>query len=132
MFWKKRTYQDPKLGKFTYSGGWWSGVVGGPDGGVLSLGMDGDRNQPNSHALEMAQRLVASAAELKQLALEYLRRREDVREFAEGNGELEFDGLDVGDEEGLFDVTFGFSKWPDGYVTVRFTGGKPTGVMMGD
>ena len=133
MFWKKRVYQDPKLGELTYSRGLWSATVVAPNGDVLFFRMDGDRNQPNLHKLEMAQRLVASATELAQRALEYLRDREDVREFAQGNGELIFDGgIDVGHEEGSFDLSFGFTKWPDGYVIVRFSDGKPTDVMMGD
>ena len=132
MFWKKRTHQDPKLGTLTYSQGLWSGTVEGPDGGALSIELEGDRNQPDPRKLEMARRLAVSAGELGQRALEYLRGREDVREFAEGNGELVFDAIDIGHEEGSFDLSFGFTEWPDGCVTVRFTGGQPTEVMMGD
>jgi hypothetical protein len=132
MFWKKRTYQDPKLGAFTYSHGLWSGIVEGPEGSVIAVCLDGDRNQPDPHQLEVAQRLVASAGELRQRALEYLRGREDVREFAEGHGELLFDGIHPGREEGSFDLSFGFTQWPDGYVTVHFTRDQPTDVTMGD
>ncbi len=132
MFWKKRTYQDPKLGTLAYSHGSWSGAVAGPEGRMLSIGLEGDRNQPDPRALEIMPRLVGSAAELGQRALEYLRGREDVREFAEGNGALVFEGIDAGSEEGSFDLSFGFTAWPDGYVTVRFTGGRPMEVIMGD
>ncbi len=132
MFWKKRTYQHPTLGVFTYSRlrGAWDGVAEAPGRDALLLGIGGDRNQPDPRHFEAAQRLMAEVNDWERQTLEYLESRQDVREFAEGNGDLVLDGIDVGDD--CFDLSFGFTKWPDGYVTVRFVGGKPTNVMMGD
>ena len=127
----KRTYQDYRLGVLSYSHGLWSGEVEDANGDLLSFRMDGNEDRPDPCKLEMAQKLVASATELRQRAWAYLREREDVREFAD-NGDFTLDTIDVGREEGSFDLSFGFSEWPDGYVTVRFTAGKPTSVMMGD
>jgi hypothetical protein len=132
MFWRKRTYADPQLGTLTYSHGMWCGEVKGPEGSVLSLGMSGDRDRPDSRMLERARELVVSVDALKEHAWEYLQAREDVREFAEGNGDFVLDALDVGPEEGSFDLSFGFTAWPDGYVTVRFAAAQPTDVIMGD
>jgi hypothetical protein len=132
MFWKKRTYQHPTLGVFTYSRvrGAWDGVVPAAGDDVLVIGIGGDRDQPNLRHLDMAQRLIAEVNDWRRQALTFLESRQDVREFAEGNGDLVLDGIDVGDD--CFDLSFGFTKWPDGYVTVRFVGGKPTDIIMGD
>jgi hypothetical protein len=29
-------------------------------------------------------------------------------------------------------MSFGFTEWPDGYLNVRFNGGRPTDVIVGD
>ncbi len=132
MFWKKRTYQHPTLGVFTYSRvrGAWDGVVPAAGDNVLFLGIGGNWNQPNLRHFDMAQRLIAEVNDWRRQALAYLESRQDAREFAQGNGDLVLDGIDVRDD--CFDLSFGFTKRRYAYVTVRFVGGKPTDIIMGD
>jgi hypothetical protein len=130
MFWKKRPYRHPTLGEFTYVNGVWCGLADVPGSEVFVIRVDGDRNQPNQQHLDAAGKLLDAITELAQQALAYLQNRDEVREFAEGYGDFTLAGIDVGDD--CFDLSFGFTEWPDGYVNVRFTGGKPTDVIMGD
>ena len=130
MFRKKRTYQHPTLGVFTYMHGVWHGYAEAAGQDTFFIQVGGDRDQPNHRHLDAARKLVAAIGDVTRQAMDYLETRPDVREFAEGNGDLVLDGIEV--EDAGFDLSLGFTQWPDGYVVVHFAGDKPVDVIMGD
>jgi hypothetical protein len=131
MFWRKhKTVADPDLGTLEFMLNRWSGRPGGD--GSCFIAMHGDRDGPNPVALAEAKRLFGKQAALAAAAIDFARADSEASEFADGQGELRFEGITATPSPGAFTVELGLSKWPDAMLDVQFQSNKPIAVLLSD
>ena len=109
------------LGTFVWDSSyenWSCEVVQGT--GKLVLSYDG--NPLQVARIAKFQQILADLAVLSPVALETTAR--DIEDHDHSKDEMELIGvtIDPSDDEEAFSLDFGFSKWPDGGLTVHFRG----------
>ncbi|MEN3111997.1 hypothetical protein ACFONG_19415 [Uliginosibacterium paludis] len=127
-FWRKRTYEDPKLGRFEHAGRMWhpSGLSSG-----LGVSLEGGVERPEQKAIEVARELMQSPGQWIGAAKDYVCANPHALKFMDGSGELICDGFTVY-QSGQFAVEFSLTDWPDAMITVPFKDGAPCEVQLGD
>jgi hypothetical protein len=129
-FWRPREFKDPHLGPLTRIGktAWWysESVAGG-----LGVTLEGNRDRPDAHALEIAQRLLLDTDTLVPSARALVLQNKEAIDFIQAGGKLVCDGYTV-QQSGEFAVEFSLSNWPDAMITVPFKDGVPCEVQLAD
>ncbi|SHH05177.1 hypothetical protein [Massilia sp. CF038] len=127
-FWSKRSFEDPQLGRFNCVQTMWY-----PAGKVEDIGVaiEGDEDCPAPAALDTARGLMNQPDDWIVSAKAFVRKNELAMEFIAGYGDLVCDGFTVY-KSGQFAVEFSLTEWPDAMITVPFTKGVPSGVLLGD
>jgi hypothetical protein len=127
--WRTREFHDPQLGplKRIFRNVWGTPPVDG----VIGVTVYGTREEPDSHALEIARQLLRDPQPLIEPARQFVLHDRHALEFMQAGGELLCDGFSVR-ESGDFSVEFSLADWPDAMITVRFEQGVPCEVLLGD
>ena len=135
-FWRKRprrTYTDPELGELEQEVGFWGGSKRLEGIGELLIDIEGDGVKPEESRLQLAKSILSQFGTYLSAAKNYLKTQDLGSQFGNPEaGELTIDGFWVMKEQGVFELHFGLSKWPDASITVIFRGGHPVEVMCGD
>ena len=126
--WRRRTFEDPQLGRFTRVRTMWYPAETA-DG--LQVSLEGSKDRPSPESIEMARNLLDDPSGLIRVAVAFVRENSHAQEFIEGNGELVCDGFTVY-ESGKFTVDFSLAKWPDAMIRVPFKDGAPCDVVLDD
>jgi len=125
--WRRRTFEDPQLGRFTRVRTMWYPAETA-DG--LQVSLEGSKDRPSSESIEMARKLLDDPSGLIRVAEAFVRASSRAKEFIEGN-ELVCDGFTVS-ESGKFTVDFSLANWPDAMISVPFKDGVPCDVVLDD
>ena len=133
MFWKKKpTISDPQFGLLTFSHiAWTSGPLQCPAGEVL-ISIDGDQSTPSMEGIAYARGVFENPTGVVSAATAFIRADAHAVAFMEHNGELDLNGFTFEATPGTFSVDFGLTDWPDAMLNVRFVGGVPFEVWLGD
>lgn len=133
--WKKGpTFDDPDLGKLTYSDEQWSSELIQSMGGDVQLNLHGDSSQPAAPALAEAKRILANPSPVLDRAKAFIKANPQAQELmARGEGGvLTLDGYSFSSVAGSYRVEFGLSKQPDVAIDVEFVQDEPREVSFGD